>query len=106
PAPARTMRAIVQRAYGTADTWSLVDIERPVAGPGELLVEGHAAGMDRGTWHLMMGLPYALRLGFGLRAPKHEVPGIDLAGTVAAVGTGVTRFRVGDEVFGIGQGAY
>jgi NADPH:quinone reductase-like Zn-dependent oxidoreductase len=54
----------------------------------------------------MTGRPYALRLGFGLRAPKSMVPGIDVAGVVAAVGSDVTRFRVGDEVFGIAKGSF
>jgi len=102
----RTMRAIVQSQYGTADTWSLEEVDRPVIGNRQVLVQVHAAGLDRGTWHLMAGLPYAVRLGFGLRAPKNPVPGIDIAGTVVAIGRDVTRFRVGDDVFGIGKGAF
>lgn len=105
-APARTMRAIVQHTYGTADTWSLSEIDRPEIGDREVLVEVHSAGLDRGTWHLMSGTPYAMRLGLGLRGPKTAVPGIDLAGTVVAIGADVTRFQVGDEVFGIGKGTY
>ena len=65
-----------------------------------------AAGLDRGTWHLMTGLPYLGRLAFGLRRPKNPVPGRDLAGTVVAVGSAVTRFAVGDAVFGIGSGSF
>jgi len=108
PAPisGRTMHAIVQREYGTADTWNLDEIERPAIGAGEVLVKVRAAGLDRGTWHLMAGLPYAVRLGFGFRSPKHPVPGRDLAGTVVSVGSKVTRLKVGDEVFGIGDGAF
>lgn len=105
-APAGTMRAITQSRYGTADTWSLDETDRPVIGPGEVLVKVHSAGLDRGTWHLMAGLPYAMRLGLGLHGPKTAVPGLDLSGTVAAIGEDVARFRVGDEVFGIGKGAY
>jgi NADPH:quinone reductase-like Zn-dependent oxidoreductase len=100
------MHAIVQREYGTADTWNLDEIERPAIGAGQVLVKVHAAGLDRGTWHLMAGLPYAVRLGFGFRSPKHPVPGRDLAGTVVSVGSKVTRLKVGDEVFGIGDGAF
>jgi len=100
------MKAIVQREYGTADTWNLDEIERPAIGAGEVLVKVRAAGLDRGTWHLMAGLPYAVRLGFGFRSPKHPVPGRDLAGTVVSVGSKVTRLKVGDEVFGIGDGAF
>jgi len=63
--------------------------------------------MDRGTWHMMAGLPYLLRvIGFGLRKPKNRVPGLDVAGTVAAVGAAVTRFAIGDEVFGIAKGSF
>lgn len=65
-----------------------------------------AAGIDRGTWHLMAGTPYALRLAFGLRRPSNPVPGLDVAGTVAAVGADVTRFAVGDEVLGIAKGSF
>ena len=67
----------------------------------------HAAGVDRGVWHVMTGLPYPIRLaGYGFRAPKIGVPGTDLAGVVVAVGTDVTRFAPGDEVFGTGIGTY
>ena len=100
------MRAIVRSSYGTADTLSIGEIDRPAIGAGDVLVEVRAAGLDRGVWHLMAGMPYAVRLGFGLRAPKNPVPGFELAGVVAAVGADVTRFEVGDEVFGIGRGSF
>lgn len=100
------MRAIVQKRYGTADELALQVIDRPVLEAGEVLVQVHAAGLDRGTWHLMTGLPYAVRLAFGLRAPKNAVPGFDLAGVVVEVGRDVTRFQPGDEVFGIGRGSF
>jgi NADPH:quinone reductase-like Zn-dependent oxidoreductase len=101
-----TMRAIVQDAYGTADVLRLAEIAIPAIADTEVLVKVHAAGLDRGTWHLMTGLPYLGRVAFGLRKPKQPVPGFDLAGTVVAVGSSVTRFAVGDEVFGIGRGAF
>jgi NADPH:quinone reductase-like Zn-dependent oxidoreductase len=102
-----TMRAIVQRAYGSAETLELGDVVRPQAGAGEVLIEVRAAGVDRGVWHLMTGLPYLVRMaGFGLFRPKTPIPGLDVAGTVVAVGSNVTRFEVGDEVFGIGSGTY
>ena len=66
------MRAIVQTKYGTADTLSVGEIDRPSIEAGEVLVQVHAAGLDRGTWHLMAGLPYAARLVFGLRAPEER----------------------------------
>jgi NADPH:quinone reductase-like Zn-dependent oxidoreductase len=68
-------------------------------------VRVHAAGVDRGTWHLMAGQPYLIRL-TGLRGPRTPVPGLDVAGTVVAAGPGVTRFAVGDEVFGIARGSF
>lgn len=110
PAPTSlpaTMRAVVQDAYGSSDTLRLAEVDRPEPGEGEVLLEVHAAGVDRGVWHLMTGLPYAVRLaGYGIRRPKNPVPGLDVAGTVVAVGPGVERFAVGDEVFGIGRGTY
>jgi len=103
---AAPMRAIVQRAYGNADALSLGEVDRPEIGASDVLVEVRAAGLDRGTWHLMAGLPYAVRLGFGLRGPKHPVIGGDVAGVVVATGADVTRVAPGDEVFGIGRGSF
>ncbi len=105
--PARTMRAVVQDRYGATETWRLTDIDTPEIEAHEVLVHVHAAGLDRGTWHTMTGRPYLMRLmGFGLRSPKQRVPGLALAGTVVAIGANVTRFTVGDEVFGVGRGAF
>jgi NADPH:quinone reductase-like Zn-dependent oxidoreductase len=66
----------------------------------------HAAGLDRGTWHLMTGRPYAMRLGTGVRVPKNPALGREVAGTVVAVGSAVSRFATGDEVFGICRGSF
>jgi NADPH:quinone reductase-like Zn-dependent oxidoreductase len=101
------MRAIVQDVYGSADRLRLTEIDKPAIAAGEVLVRVRAAGVDRGTCHLMRGEPYLMRiLGFGFRGPKNRVPGLDVAGTVAAVGAGVTRFQAGDEVFGISRGSF
>ena len=101
------MRAIVQDLYGSADRLRLAQIDKPVIAPGEVLVKVRAAGVDRGTCHLMRGEPYLMRiLGFGLRGPKTGVPGLDVAGTVVAVGADVARFQPGDEVFGIARGSF
>jgi NADPH:quinone reductase-like Zn-dependent oxidoreductase len=101
------MRAIVGKSYGSADVLRLRDIEPPQISRDEVLVRVDAAGLDRGVWHVMTGLPYPIRLaGYGLRAPKNPVPGMDLAGTVEEVGAGVTRFAPGDAVFGIGKGTF
>jgi NADPH:quinone reductase-like Zn-dependent oxidoreductase len=100
------MQAIVQDSYGPADRWRLAEIAVPDIADSEVLVKVHAAGIDRGTWHAMTGLPYLGRLYFGLRKPKRPVPGLDVAGTVVAIGVDVTRFAVGDEVFGISKGSF
>lgn len=101
-----TMRAIVRERYGDAGALHVAHVGRPVIKDDEVLVRVQAAGLDRGTWHLMTGRPYAMRLVTGLRQPKNPVVGLDLAGTVAAVGPAVTRFKVGEEVFGFGQGSF
>src|SRR5262252_7515297 len=113
PAPATggqaTMRAIVQDRYGTApeEVLRLEQIATPAIAADEVLVQVRAAGVDRGTWHLMAGQPYLMRLlGFGLRGPKNPVPGLDVAGTVVATGADVTRLQAGDEVFGIASGSF
>jgi NADPH:quinone reductase-like Zn-dependent oxidoreductase len=113
PGPATertTMRAVVQEEYGSAPEGllRLADVERPSIGDGDVLVRVRAAGVDRGTWHLMAGLPYPARLAFGLRRPNFANPARSLAGTVESVGAGVTHLRPGDEVYGIagGNGAF
>ena len=100
-----TMQAVVQDGYGTSDVLRLAQVARPVVGSGEVLIRVRAAGLDRGTWHLMEGKPRLLRLVFGLRSPKQPVIGRDVAGTVVGVGSGVTAFAVGDEVFGVAPGS-
>lgn len=104
--PAPTMRAVTQHRYGTSDVLQVEDIDRPTIGSDEVLVEVAAAAIDRGTEHQMTGRPWLMRiLGFGLLRPKQPVLGIDVAGTVSAVGDDVTRFEVGDEVFGMAKGS-
>jgi NADPH:quinone reductase-like Zn-dependent oxidoreductase len=104
---AAAIRAVVQTGYGGPEVLTVGTTARPSPGEGEVLVEVHAAGMDRGTWHLTTGRPYLMRvMGFGFRGPKHPVAGLDVAGTVVEVGPKVTRFSVGDRVFGIGIGSF
>jgi NADPH:quinone reductase-like Zn-dependent oxidoreductase len=101
------MKAIVHDKYGSPDVLELRDIDIPEVGDGEVLVRVQAAGLDRGVWHVMTGLPYPIRLaGFGFRAPKNPVLGGDVAGVVEAVGNNVTRFHAGDVVFGVAKGSY
>jgi NADPH:quinone reductase-like Zn-dependent oxidoreductase len=104
--PGASMRAIIRDRYGPADVLRLAEIDRPVAGDREVLLRVRAAGLDRGTWHQMTGLPYLMRLGTGPRRPRNLVPGLDVAGTVVAVGPAVTGFAVGDEVFGTARGSF
>jgi NADPH:quinone reductase-like Zn-dependent oxidoreductase len=107
PLSTTTMRAVVQEAYGDADVLRAATRPLPRAlRDDEVLVRVHAAGLDRGTWHLMTGTPYAVRLVTGLRRPRQPVVGLDLAGTVEAIGSTVTRFAPGDEVYGIGAGSF
>lgn len=100
------MKAIVQDTYGSADVLALAEIDRPAIAADEVLVRVRAAGVDRGVWHLMTGLPYPVLLAYGLRSPKTASPGMDLAGVVEAVGADVTSLHPGDEVFGIGKGTF
>lgn len=102
-----TMSAVVQDRYGQPDVLRVARIARPEPGPGEVLVRVRAAGVDRGAWHLTTGLPYPVRLaGYGVRRPKGPVRGREVAGVVEAVGSGVSGFRPGEEVFGIAEGGF
>jgi NADPH:quinone reductase-like Zn-dependent oxidoreductase len=113
PAPAttivETMKAIVQDVYGSApeNVLRLADVARPTIGDDEILVRVRAASVDRGTWHVMAGLPYPIRVaGFGLRRPTALNPGRSVAGTVESVGKNVTEFKPGDDVYGTCDGSF
>lgn len=101
------MQAITQDTYGSTNVLKLREVEGPAPGEHEVLVRVHAAGVDRGVWHLMTGVPYMMRVvGFGLRAPKQRIRGTDVAGTVEAVGAAVRRFQPGDAVYGTCDGSF
>jgi NADPH:quinone reductase-like Zn-dependent oxidoreductase len=101
------MRAVLQSSYGSFDVLRVGTSARPRPSDDEVIVRVHAAGVARGDWHMMTGRPYLMRvMGFGFSAPKSPVAGLDVAGTVVEVGAKVTRFAVGDEVFGIARGAF
>jgi NADPH:quinone reductase-like Zn-dependent oxidoreductase len=100
------MKAVIQHRYGGPEILELQDVERPSFGPDEVLVRVHAASIHVGDWILMSGTPYVMRMATGLRKPKNQVPGSDIAGTVEAVGASVTKLRPGDEVFGWCTGAF
>jgi NADPH:quinone reductase-like Zn-dependent oxidoreductase len=100
------MRAIVQDHYGTSAQLRLDEVPDPTPGPGEVLVRVEAAGVDRGTWHVMAGRPLVARLALGLRSPKDRIPGRDVAGTVVSLGAGVGEYAVGDAVYGTARGSF
>lgn len=95
------MKAITYRKYGDPnEILEFGDIDPPVIQDDQVLVRVRAVSIQPLDWHLMTGTPYVVRLQLGLFGPKRHRPGADLAGTVEAVGKNVTRFRVGDDVFG------
>ncbi|KAA9108177.1 NAD(P)-dependent alcohol dehydrogenase [Microbacterium rhizomatis] len=96
----RTMTAWRQSRYGGPDVVGKADVDVPVPGPGDVLLQVRAVGLNAADHHLMRGTPLLLRLGFGLRRPKAAVRGMDVAATVVGVGPGVTTWTVGDEVMG------
>jgi NADPH:quinone reductase-like Zn-dependent oxidoreductase len=100
------MQAITQDTYGTNDVLKLAEVDKPEIGDSEVLVRVHAASVHVGDWILMTGSPFVMRFATGLRKPKNPIPGTDVAGTVEAVGSGVQRLAVGDEVFGWCAGAF
>lgn len=101
-----TMCAILHDRYGTSEVLRVGRTERPTPGDHQVLLEVRAAGLDRGTEHLLTGKPYAVRLAMGLTRPKHPVPGRDVAGVVVEVGAAVTGFEIGDEVYGVAPGSF
>jgi len=99
------MKAIVQDRYGKPEAvLGLQEIAKPAVKDGEVLVRVHAASIHVGDWLVVTGVPYIARPAYG--KPKGRVPGTDIAGTVEAVGNGVTGLRPGDEVFGWCTGAF
>jgi NADPH:quinone reductase-like Zn-dependent oxidoreductase len=108
PDPAqRRMKAVVRDSYGSTDVLEVREVERPAVAGAEVLVRVHAAGLDRGAWHVMTGRPYLLRIaGFGVRRPKNPGLGSELAGVVEAVGTEVAGYAIGDSVYGSGKNCF
>ena len=100
PAETETMRAAVRHRYGPPSVLESAEVALPLPGRGKVLVQVGAASVHPGDYFVMTGEPYLLRLAYGLRRPRHAIPGMDLAGVVAAVGTDVTTLRPGDAVFG------
>ena len=100
------MKAFAQDSYGSADVMQSRDLDRPQIAADQVLVRVRAAGVNPADWAIMEGLPYIARPVYGLRRPKAGTRGTDVAGIVEAIGSGVTRFKPGDEVFGSADGSY
>jgi NADPH:quinone reductase-like Zn-dependent oxidoreductase len=94
------MSAVMQETYGGPAVLALRETRRPEPATGQVLVRVRAASLNAADWHIMRGLPFMARLTVGLRAPRGQVRGSDVAGVVEAVGSGVTRWQAGDEVYG------
>jgi NADPH:quinone reductase-like Zn-dependent oxidoreductase len=103
----KTMRAITQHRYGTYDVLEQAELSIPNPAPNEVRVRVRAAGVDRGTWHMLTGRPLLMRvIGFGMRGPKEPVRGLAYAGRVESVGDAVTGFKPGDDVFGSAEACF
>lgn len=100
------MKAIVHSQYGNPEVLHVSTLERPVPKKNEVLIRVKAAGVDYGQWHLMAGKPYAVRLATGVTRPRPRVLGMDVSGVVEAVGAEVTRFAIGDAVYGVASGTF
>ena len=100
------MQALVQETYGSAEVMHIAEIDKPEIGDNEVLIRVRAAGVNPADWAIMSGLPYVARPVYGLRSPKVAIRGTDVAGVVEAIGSAVTRFSVGDEVYGSARGSY
>src|SRR5437868_13472242 len=105
-APSNPMKAIVYCDYGLSNL-RLEDVEKPTPNDDQVLVKVRAASVNPYDWHFVEGTPKIMRMmGVGLRKPKDTRLGVDLAGTVEAVGKNVTQFKPGDDVFGGKGGAF
>src|SRR5262245_54574992 len=100
------MKAILFTQYGSPDVLKLAEVEKPTPKDNQVLVKVQAASANPLDWHHMRGAPFLARLDGGLLKPKNSKLGADLAGRVEAVGSKVTAFQPGDEVFGTCSGAF
>jgi NADPH:quinone reductase-like Zn-dependent oxidoreductase len=100
------MQAIIYSCYGPPEVLKLETVAKPIPGEEDVLVKVHAASVNPLDWHYMRGSPYVMRLMSGIGSPKDHSLGVDFAGTVESIGSRVTKFKPGDEVFGGGPGAF
>ncbi len=94
------MEAIVLKRYGSVQNLKLEKVPKPIPAANEVLVKVHSAAVNDWDWCLVRGTPIYIRLLYGLFNPKIKIPGVDMAGTVEAVGENVTTFKAGDAVYG------
>ena len=99
------MKAILHQSYGRPDVLELRDVDKPTIGDEQVLVRVHASSVNPVEWYGVSG-PYFARIGNGMRRPKDQTVGADLAGTVEAVGRDVKELQPGDEVFGVSGGSW
>jgi NADPH:quinone reductase-like Zn-dependent oxidoreductase len=100
------MKAAIYTRYGPPDVVQITDVEKPVPKDNEVLIKVRAASVNPYDWHFMRGTPYGVRVIAGLRKPKVARLGADVAGQVEAIGSNITQFKPGDQVFGICKGAF
>ena len=105
-ATGKTMKAVMQRCYGSGAVLRLEDVARPVPADDEVLIKVRAAAVNPLDWHGTAGKPYIMRLSIGIGVPDDARMGVDFSGVVEAVGQQVTHFKPGDAVFGASGGAF
>ena len=94
------MKALVFKKYGSPEVLQLREITKPTPEENEVLVRIHATAVNDYDWSMIRGKPYLYRLLFGLLKPKHQIPGMELSGTIEALGTNAKSFKIGDHVYG------
>lgn len=94
------MKAVVYKNYGQSDQLHMEEVRKPVPAENEVLVKVHAVSVNYADWHMLTGTPFLARMAFGLFRPNKTILGADIAGTVEKVGSAVTDFKPGDEVYG------
>src|SRR5215213_1046520 len=96
---APAMKAYIHENYGPPETLRMAEIDQPAPNADQVLVKVRAASVNAADWHALRGKPLFSRATLGWLRPKHQLLGVDIAGQVEAVGSGVTRFKPGDQVY-------
>ncbi len=93
------MKAILLKEYGLPNTLEIGEVAKPIPNENEVQVRIHSASINDWDWGLVRGKPFVIRLFFGLRKPKLNIPGVDISGEIEAVGSNVSSFNIGDEIY-------